>query len=283
MEKYSFRTKIWLYNLLENQGPLTLEEINERWHSCPLSGGDKYYPRRTFLYDIKVLSAMFDVDIVCDSHTDKYEVRPHGSRNAVMKRGLGFFEFEIKEEKIKIVTDRLIIRTPEEGDVHDIFVLMSDLEIAAFTGFRPMSTLSEAEVKIRRKMDSRMMFCISEKDRPERTIGVFEITQDKYPSGEEDGLCECVLCYFLHKEARGKGYMTEVMRIMKHYLFNEMKADWLTVVIRPWNDASRRFALKNGFAYEGMDYGEIGDLEYYTLYKEEYLNHDEKLGQNYKN
>ena len=230
MEKDSFRKKIWLYNLLENQGPLTLEEINERWRSSPLSGGDKYYPRRTFIYDIKVLSAMLDVDIVCDSHTDKYEVRPHGSRDAVMKRGLGFFEFEIKE------------------------------------------------VKIRRKMDSRMMFCISEKDRPERTIGVFEITQDKYPSGEEDGACECELCYFLHKEARRKGYMTEVMRIMKHYLFNDRKAGWLTVVISPWNDASRRFALKNGFAYEGMDYGESGDLEYYTLYKEEYLNPGEKLG-----
>lgn len=99
MEKDSFRKKIWLYNLLENQGPLTLEEINERWRSSPLSGGDNYYPHRTFLYDIKVLSAILDVDILCDSHTDKYEVRPHGSRDAVMKQGLGFFKFEIKGKK----------------------------------------------------------------------------------------------------------------------------------------------------------------------------------------
>lgn len=54
---------------------------------------------------------------------------------------------EVKAKQIEITTDRLIIRTPDERDIHDIFVLMSDLEIAASTGFRPMSTLSEAEGK----------------------------------------------------------------------------------------------------------------------------------------
>ena len=57
---------------------------------------------------------------------------------------------EAKSAKIEFVTGRLIIRTPEEKDAHDIFVLMSDREIAASTGFRPMNTLSEAEGKIRR-------------------------------------------------------------------------------------------------------------------------------------
>ena len=70
---------------------------------------------------------------------------------------------EAKTGKIEIETDRLIIRTPEDKDVHDIFVLMSDREIAASTGFRPMNTLSEAEGKIRREMDGGLMFCISEK------------------------------------------------------------------------------------------------------------------------
>ena len=268
MEKDSFRKKIWLYNLLENQGPLTLEEINERWRSSPLSGGDKYYPHRTFLYDIKGLSAMFDAVIVCDSSTGKYEIHPHDGRDAVMKHPLGFFEFEIKEEKIKIVTDRLVIRTPEETDVNDVFVLMSGLCMATGEGFRQMNTPGWAE-EIRRKMDSGLVFCISEKNRPERTIGVFGVEKDKYPSGAEGEGCECELYYFLHKEARGKGYMTEVVRIMKHYLFNEVGADWLTITVAPWNDASRRVALKNGFAYEGMDYGEVNDVEYYTLYKEE--------------
>ena len=190
---------------------------------------------------------------------------------------------EVKAKQIEIATDRLIIRTPDERDIHDIFVLMSDLEIAASTGFRPMSTLSEAEGKIRREMDGGRMFCISEKNHPERNIGVFEITPHRTntESGEK---CNYEICYFLHKEARGKGYMTEVVERMKRYLFNERKADSLTIAVLPRNDASRRVALKSGFTYEGLDrkcgtnyLDEVVDLEYYTLYKEEYLNPDEKM------
>ena len=61
---------------------------------------------------------------------------------------------EVKAKQIEIATDRLIIRTPDERNIHDIFVLMSDLEIAASTGFRPMSTLSEAEGKIRGRREN---------------------------------------------------------------------------------------------------------------------------------
>ena len=190
---------------------------------------------------------------------------------------------EAKTGKIEIETDRLIVRTPEDKDVHDIFVLMSDREIAASTGFRPMSTLSEAEGKIRRDIDGGLMFCISEKNLPEKVFGVFEITPHKANtvSGEN---CNYEICYFLHKEARGKGYMTEVVERMKRYLFDERMADSLTIAVLPRNDASRRVALKSGFTYEslerkcGMNYlDEVVDLEYYTLYKEEYFNPNEKI------
>lgn len=190
---------------------------------------------------------------------------------------------EVKARKIELATVRLIIRTPQERDVHDIFVLMSDLEIAAITGFRPMNTLSEAEGKIRREMDGGLMFCILEKNLPEKVLGVFEITPHKTQivSGEK---CNYEICYFLHKEARGKGYMTEVVKRMKRYLFDERMADSLTIAVLPRNDASRRVALKSGFTYEGLEkkcgmnyLDEVVDLEYYTLYKEEYLNPDEKI------
>ena len=190
---------------------------------------------------------------------------------------------EVKTQKIGLVTGRLVIRTPDENDARDIFTLMSDLEIAAITGFRPMNTLSEAEGKIRRDMNSGLMFCILEKNRPEKVLGVFEVTPHKTNtvSGEK---CNYEICYFLHKEARGKGYMTEVVKRMKRYLFDERMADSLTIAVLPRNDASRRVALKSGFTYEGLEkkcgmnyLDEVVDLEYYTLYKEEYLNPNEKI------
>lgn len=186
-------------------------------------------------------------------------------------------------QKTELTTARLLIRTPDETEVKDIFALMSDEEVAASTGFRPMTTQSEAEGKIRRGMASQLIFGIAEKERPARIVGMFEFAQHKTDtvSGEK---CNYEICYFLHKEARGKGYMTEVMERMKRYLFDERMADSLIIAVLPRNDASRRVALKNGFIYEGLDrkcgtnyLDEVVDLEYYTLYKEEYLNPGERV------
>lgn len=185
--------------------------------------------------------------------------------------------------KVELSTKRLIIRTPDDKDIQDVFVLMSDLEIAESTGFQPMNTQSEAEGKIRRGMETQQMFCIAEKECPAHTIGIFEVTPHKTNTSSGEKL-NYEICYFLHKESRGKGYMTEVVEMMKRYLFDERMADSLTISILPRNDASRRVALKNGFTYEGLEKkcgttyrNELVDLEYYTLYKEEYLNPNEKV------
>ena len=132
-------------------------------------------------------------------------------------------------------------------------------------------------------MNNLDLFVIAEKSEPAHAIGVFEVAPHKVTttSGEK---CDFEICYFLHRNARKKGYMTEVVDTMKAYLFNTRKADSLTIAVLPRNDVSRRVALKSGFTYEGLErkcgmnyLDEVVDLEYYTLYKEEYLNPDEKV------
>ena len=181
-------------------------------------------------------------------------------------------------QNTELTTARLIIRTPRESDVNDIYALMADAETALSTGFRPMTDPSEAEGKIRRGMAGGLMFAIAEKTAPGRVAGVFEVAPHttKTASGER---LNYEICYFLGREARGKGYMTEVVGRMKDYLFGERGADSLTIAVLPRNDASRRVALKNGFAYERLDKrcgmtfrDELVDLESYTLSREEYLN-----------
>lgn len=185
--------------------------------------------------------------------------------------------------KIELATERLIVRTPDEGDVHEVFALMSDPEIAASVGFRPMCTPSEAEGAIRKGVADEQMFVIEEKGASAHIVGVFEVAPHRTQtvSGER---CDFNLCYFLRREARGKGYMTEVVEMMKDYLFTERKADSLTISVLPRNDASRRVALKNGFTYERLDRNcgisfmdELVDLEFYVLDREEYLNPGKKV------
>ena len=142
------------------------------------------------------------------------------------------------KQMIELTTDRLILRTPAENDVQDLFRLMNDPEIAANTGFRPMVTPSEAEGKIRRGISDQQMFVIAEKEHPTCIVGVFEVTPHKENtvSGEK---CNYEICYFLHGDSRQKGYMTEIVDVMKRYLFIERMADSLTIAVLPRNDLTR--------------------------------------------
>ncbi|MEQ3146300.1 GNAT family N-acetyltransferase [Phocaeicola coprocola] len=155
-------------------------------------------------------------------------------------------------EEIKLHTERLIIRTPQAEDAQDIFTLMKDQDTAMITGFTPMNNISEAEGKIRGGISSGNMFVITTEENPNHTIGVFEIDFQKISTihGEKQ---EYTICYFLHKNFRGKGYMTEVVKSMKRYLFMERQADTLIISIFPRDDASRRVAIKNGFIFKALE------------------------------
>lgn len=181
-------------------------------------------------------------------------------------------------EEIKLHTERLIVRSPRVEDAQDVFTLMKDKNTAMITGFTPMSNISEAEGKIRRGISGGNMFVITTEEKPGHAIGVFEVTSLKVSNihGEKQ---EYEICYFLHKDFRGKGYMTEVVESMKRYLFMERQADTLIISVFPRNDASRRVAIKNGFIFKNLERkcgitgcGEIADIEIYILEKEKYLN-----------
>lgn len=188
-------------------------------------------------------------------------------------------------EEIKLHTERLIVRSPRVEDAQDVFTLMKDKNTAMITGFTPMSNISEAEGKIRRGISGGNMFVITTEERPGHAIGVFEVTSLKVSNihGEKQ---EYEICYFLHKDFRGKGYMTEVVESMKRYLFMECQADTLIISVFPRNDASRRVAIKNGFIFKNLERkcgitgcGEIADIEIYILEKEKYLNPDKQDGE----
>lgn len=180
-------------------------------------------------------------------------------------------------EETKFYTERLIVRIPSVNDANDVFELMKDRETALITGFTPMGDISEAEGKIRQSITNESMFVITTKQNPEHVIGVFEFYSQKVSTtqGEKQ---QHSICYFLHKDFRRKGYMTEVVDSMKHYLFKNRQADSLIISVLPRNDASRRVALKNGFVFRNLSRkygitgcGEIADVEFYILDKEEYL------------
>ena len=171
---------------------------------------------------------------------------------------------------VELVTDRLVIATPGESHIDDVFRIMSTRCLAERTGFKKMDDVSEAEGKIRWAMRTDNMLIISRKDE-DNVIGIIILTPKEInlPQGT---LVDYEICYFIETSFQGNGYMTEALAYIKEYLFNVRKADRLTIYLEPDNGPSRKVALAGGFKFShvekeaGCRYdGTMTDLEFYVL------------------
>lgn len=171
---------------------------------------------------------------------------------------------------VELVTDRLVIATPGERYIDEVFRIMSTRCLAERTGFKKMDDVSEAEGKIRWAMRTDNMLIISRKDEDD-VIGIIIFTPKEInlPQGT---LMDYEICYFIETSFHGNGYMTEALACIKEYLFNVRKADRLTIYLEPDNGPSRKVALAGGFKFShvekeaGCRYdGTMTDLEFYVL------------------
>ena len=171
---------------------------------------------------------------------------------------------------VELVTDRLVIATPGESHIDDVFRIMSTRCLAERTGFKKMDDVSEAEGKIRWAMRTDNMLIISRKDEDD-VIGIIILTPKEInlPQGT---LVDYEICYFIETSFQGNGYMTEALSCIKEYLFNVRKADRLTIYLEPDNGPSRKVALAGGFKFSHVEKeagcrndGTMTDLEFYIL------------------
>lgn len=171
---------------------------------------------------------------------------------------------------VELVTDRLVIATPGERHIDDVFRIMSTRCLAERTGFKKMDDVSEAEGKIRWAMRTDNMLVISKKDGDD-VIGIIIFTPKEInlPQGT---LMDYEICYFIETSFQGNGYMTEALACIKEYLFNVRKADRLTIYLEPDNGPSRKVALAGGFKFSHVEKeagcrndGTMTDLEFYVL------------------
>lgn len=85
--------------------------------------------------------------------------------------------------------------------------------------------------------------------------------------------------YWLGKKYAGNGYMTQVVKLMSNFCFDELKVRKIEAYVYEGNIASQKVLENNGFLKEGLrrkkhmlKTGEILDDICYGLLKEEYKN-----------
>lgn len=82
------------------------------------------------------------------------------------------------------------------------------------------------------------------------------------------------LAYYIDKLYEGRGIITEGLRFISNYAFDEIGLKKVYARVFPYNYGSKKVLLKNGFQLEGVlrnDFrngrGELCDIEYYGLLK----------------
>jgi ribosomal-protein-alanine N-acetyltransferase len=168
-------------------------------------------------------------------------------------------------------TQRLILREARLGDDEDLYKIRNSEYVLKYNCMKKL-TREELAEQIKKDVENSNVFHIELKE-SKRVIGVVCIDPDSLRYGV-NSLC---ISYYLGEEFASKGYMTEALREIVRYIFEERQAEVLAVRVFKNNMASRRLVEKLGFVNEGCirrcvkGYENvIYDDMIYSILKEEY-------------
>lgn len=148
--------------------------------------------------------------------------------------------------------ERVALRTVREADLPALYALINDLSLQGEHLALPL----RSEPSFRKEFNDtgfldaqRGRFLVT--DLEDRTLGTIVYFSVNYMDGFEIG-------YHLFDPAtRGKGVMSEAVRLAVGYLFSRHKINRLQIVTAVDNEPSKRLALRCGFRFEGTLRGNV--------------------------
>ena len=151
--------------------------------------------------------------------------------------------------KIKLISERLILRSVQFSDAEEIFAYRSDKLTNKFQGWIPES-IEEVKSFINEKIckdvnipDTWHQLAIVEKE-SQKIIGDFGIHFI-----DEDGY-HAEIGFTLNKNFQGKGFASEAVKTVLNYLFNELNKHRITGSVDPENVSSIKLLFGVGFTKE---------------------------------
>lgn len=163
--------------------------------------------------------------------------------------------------------ESIILRPVREPDLDRLYAYHIDL--ANRGDFFPLGIISESQYKSRFRengfwdQEQGMLLIVNEGDSILGHIEFFRTVSY---------LDELELSYQIYDHAeRGKGYVSEAVKLMVAYLFGRLRFSRIRLLIHPENKPSLRVAEKCGFVHEGTarevwyHRGKNHDLETYAL------------------
>jgi RimJ/RimL family protein N-acetyltransferase len=161
-----------------------------------------------------------------------------------------FVYFSSEESHMKIVGNRVILRTIEEQDQEMLLSLIKDPEIAKVTGGYSGPISYGHQMNWFRSLPDfpgDLRGIIADKKHPEIGLGIILLSHGNSQKGASE------IYIKLRKSVRGKGYGQDAINVLVSYAFCELQLNCIYSNILEYNMASRRLFEKCGFQLEKMD------------------------------
>lgn len=166
---------------------------------------------------------------------------------------------DISDAKIK--TERLLLRPFKDTDLNDFFEYASVEGVGEMAGWIHHKSIDESKKILDLFIGERKTFAIEYNHKVIGSVGIETYNEDVLPeladkSGREIG-------FVLSKDYWGRGLMTEAVKEVVSYLFNELKLDFIVCAHFSRNTRSKRVQEKCGFMrYKTSEYTtEYGTVE----------------------
>lgn len=149
--------------------------------------------------------------------------------------------------KIRIETDRLILRAWRKSDLEDFYEYASVDGVGQMAGWQPHSSIEETETILGFFIRDKKALALELKENG-KVIGSLSLdeTDEEPSSGEKYGR---EIGFALNKAYWGRGLVPEAVKAVTDYCFDELHFDWILCGHFSWNDQSRRVIEKCGFQF----------------------------------
>lgn len=171
-------------------------------------------------------------------------------------------------------TERLILRPWKMEDVDDFFEYAKNPNIGPNAGWQPHDS-KEVSMGILQSFIEKDEVWAIEYKADSKVIG----SVGAHTDARRNGVNARMIGYVLSEDYWGKGLMTEAVKEVIRYLFEEEKYDVVSCYHYPFNIRSKRVIEKCGFKYEGtlrsaskIYDGSVYDSVCYSIIQEDYFN-----------
>ena len=142
-------------------------------------------------------------------------------------------------------TPRLILREWRKNDVDDLFDIMKNSSVI-MGGWEPHSSINITTDILNEYIECDDRWAVELKDN-KKVIGCVRVL----PDNNRGKYYAKLINYVLAEDYWGNGYMSEAIKRVSKYLFEDLNIDILTAFCYPDNIKSKKVLEKCGFEYEG--------------------------------